>query len=62
MTDKGTQEAKELNAQAKAGSTPSGTAKHSITSGTYNTDIAGITSKNSLEEAKRLNSQSKSGK
>lgn len=62
MSNKSLQETKQLNAQARANSTPDGKSKISLTQGTGNYNFASSTSSFDLEEAKKLNQQSREKK
>lgn len=57
--DKNLKETKELNAQARANSTPSGQSKVSFTSGSSGSSFTSSAQNFDLEEAKKLNQKSR---
>lgn len=62
MDNKGIQEAKQLNAQARANSTPDGKSKISLTQGSSGNSFNNSVENFDLEEAKKLNQESKAKK
>jgi hypothetical protein len=62
MSHKNLQETKQLNAQARANSTPDGKSKISLTQGVTGADFSSSVNSLNLEEAKKLNQQSKANK
>lgn len=61
MDNKNLQETKQLNAQARANSTPQGTSKISLTQSSPDQSFTNNVQSSGLEEAKQLNKQSKQG-
>ena len=62
MSDNSLKETKQLNAQARANSTPDGKSKISLTQGTSSTGFTSSVSNLDTEDAKQLNAQSRSKK
>ena len=62
MNDKNLQEAKDLNAKARANQTASGASKVSMTSGTTTPNMTSSTNSADLQETKQLNQQSRNKK
>lgn len=62
MSDNSLKETKQLNAQARANSTPDGKSKISLTQGTSSTGFTSSVSNLDTKDAKQLNAQSRSKK
>lgn len=62
MDNKSIQEAKQLNAQARANSTPDGKSKISLTQGVSGNSFTSSTQDAELEEAKKLNQEARAKK
>lgn len=62
MNDKSLQEAKQLNSQARANSTPDGASKISLTQPSSAQSFTNNVSSSGLEEAKQLNQKSRQNK
>jgi hypothetical protein len=61
MSDKNLQETKQLNAQARANSTPDGASKISLTQPSAGQGFTNTVASSGLEEAKELNKKSRQG-